>query len=123
MAQLFNRLRDYLKAELRSDGRDCIGVSTSSDASDLLDASDVELRDAIDALSASPLARAAVVLGVSPGCTLAEAHAAWRRGVAQVHPDKLATADAATRSAANERLHALNNAYRVFQHHHEHQPQ
>jgi DnaJ-domain-containing protein 1 len=122
MAQLFNRLRDYLKAELRSDAHDSIGVSAPYDGSNLLDASDAELRDAIDALSASPLAQAAVVLGVSPGCTLAEAHAAWRRGVAMVHPDKFAAADAATRSAANERLHALNNAYRVFQHHHEHQP-
>lgn len=119
MAQLFDRIRNYLRAELNAD------LSNRSDTSDLLDwsdQSDAELRAAIDALEASPLAQAAAVLGIQPTSSLQDAHAAWRRGIADVHPDRLTTADAATQKAAAQKLHALNSAYELFRRHYEHHP-
>ena len=43
---------------------------------------------------------AQAVLGVAPGASVAEVNAAWRRLIAQVHPDKGGSADLAQRVTA-----------------------
>lgn len=140
MGQLFNRLRDFARTQMRSDHEDL------RRAQNILDTDDEELRRIIEELhrdhtegrtsSASdsdqqnrdqsahgPLPtevlKAHTTLNVPVGAGPEIIKKAYRNSIATWHPDRFATAAATEQQRAHTRAHEINAAYLILRDHYD----
>lgn len=137
MGQLFNRLRDFARTQMRTDTR-------VQDAERTISSDDDELRRIIEELHAdytegrhhdasanassdsrtfeasslpSDVLKAHTMLNVSVGSSIDDIKKSYRRSIATWHPDRFVAATAEEQQRAHNRARDINAAYVTLRNH------
>jgi len=140
MGQLFNRLRDFARTQMRSEQADI------RHAERILETDDEELRRIIEELHRdhtegtahterqnshqyqgatepppvpADVLKAHTTLNVPVGAQPEVIKKAYRNSIAKWHPDRFATATAAEQQQAHTRAHEINSAYVLLRDHYD----
>ncbi len=121
MGQIFDRINRIARAHWSS-----LTDSDTAWAERVLSSDDDELRRIIDELQSEPpspsvppdVAQALRVLGLPTTATAEEVRSAYRRLIAQWHPDRFVGATAEEQHRAQERARELNAAYLLLKAYH-----